>query len=421
MIYVCDAIMGSGKSSAVINYMNSNPDRKYIYITPYLEEAKRIKDSCPDLDFIEPRVGADGCGKTKASHAATLISNGRNIASTHQAFTRYTKAMLEDIREQGYSLIIDENLELLKRMDLSKDDFSALVELGLVSVDGGKVRRTNKEYSGALLKKPLSMIESTEMYSYASSNPMYWLLPVELLTSFSDVYILTYLFEGQGIYYYLKMNDLEYEMIGVRNNDGIYEFCDYPGDLPEYVKHLKDKIHICDDPRLNEIGQRKDALSATKFKTGRVDMQKLKGNLRSFFRRKYKDIPAKNRMWTVFKGDDSSGVSEGCIKQLAEKGYLNSHVQYNARATNKYRNKTVLAYLVNVYMNLPDKQFYQSRGLKVDEDMYSLSVLVQWIWRSAIRDGQDIYIYLPSRRMRELLTSWINSFDNGGVQNEASN
>ena len=129
---------------------------------------------------------------------------------------------------------------------------------------------------------------------------------------------------------------------------------------------------------------------------------------RSFFRRTHKDKPAKCRMWTVFKGNDSSGVPEGCVKKLADKGYLNSHVQYNARATNKYREKTVLAYLVNVYMNLPDKQFYLSRGLDVDEDMYSLSVLVQWIWRSAIRDGEDIYIYIPSRRMRELLINWIN-------------
>lgn len=42
MIKVCDAIMGSGKSSAAITYMNEHPDDKFIYITPYLNEVKRI-------------------------------------------------------------------------------------------------------------------------------------------------------------------------------------------------------------------------------------------------------------------------------------------------------------------------------------------------------------------------------------------
>ncbi len=419
MIYVCDAIMGSGKSTAIINYMNGNPERKYIYITPYLDEAGRIRESCPDLGFIEPESNAKGCGKSKASHAAMLIGQGKNIASTHQAFLTYSKSMLANIREQGYTLVIDENIELLKRMDIKRDDYQILIDSGYVEVVDGRLKRTDKAYRGSWASKQLDLIEKVDMYTYSKDRPMYWLLPVNLVTSFRDVFILTYLFEGQGIYHYMRINHLDYQMIGVRNDSGRYTFCDYPGDVPAYTKNLKNKIHICMDERLNEIGQRKDALSATKFKTGKVDMQKLKGNLRSFFRRMHKDIPAKKRMWTVFKGGDSSGVRDSCVKMLADKGYLRSHVQYNARATNKYREKTVLAYLVNVYMNLPDKQFYQSRGLEVDENKYSLSVLVQWIWRSAIRDGEDIYLYIPSRRMRELLINWIDSFDQGGDGDEA--
>ena len=42
-IKVCDAIMSAGKSSAAIAYMNANKERKFIYITPDLEEAARIK------------------------------------------------------------------------------------------------------------------------------------------------------------------------------------------------------------------------------------------------------------------------------------------------------------------------------------------------------------------------------------------
>ena len=33
--------------------------------------------------------------------------------------------------------------------------------------------------------------------------------------------------------------------------------------------------------------------------------------------------------------------------------------------------------------------------------------MIQWIWRSRIRNDQDINIYIPSVRMRNLLNSWI--------------
>jgi hypothetical protein len=59
-------------------------------------------------------------------------------------------------------------------------------------------------------------------------------------------------------------------------------------------------------------------------------------------------------------------------------------------------------------MNVGEKLMYAGRGCDIDEDVYALSVMLQWIWRSAIRDGKDITLYLPSVRMRELLVSWIN-------------
>ena len=65
-------------------------------------------------------------------------------------------------------------------------------------------------------------------------------------------------------------------------------------------------------------------------------------------------------------------------------------------------------------MNVGDKRFYCNHGVEVDDDMYALSTMVQWIWRSAIRDGKEIFIYIPSRRMRELLIDWINRVSKEG-------
>ena len=46
MIYILDAVMGTGKTTAAINYMNEHPDQKFIYITPFLEEVSRVKKKC---------------------------------------------------------------------------------------------------------------------------------------------------------------------------------------------------------------------------------------------------------------------------------------------------------------------------------------------------------------------------------------
>ncbi|MEG2695893.1 MAG: hypothetical protein RR966_15745, partial [Acinetobacter sp.] len=41
------------------------------------------------------------------------------------------------------------------------------------------------------------------------------------------------------------------------------------------------------------------------------------------------------------------------------------------------------------------------------EDIFALSEMVQWVWRSAIREGNPINIYVPSSRMRDLLERWL--------------
>lgn len=56
----------------------------------------------------------------------------------------------------------------------------------------------------------------------------------------------------------------------------------------------------------------------------------------------------------------------------------------------------------------PDiKQFVKHYPIEFDDDLCALSTLLQWIWRSQIRVGKPINIYIPSERMRELLLQWI--------------
>lgn len=408
MIKVCNAIMGSGKSSAAITYMNEHKDRKFIFITPFLEESKRIKDGCPDLNFVEPSYRSPKHGFSKIEHTEYLISKGANITTTHSAFKRYTKDMLSRIREFEYTLIIDENVDVLEEMEANPYDLQLAIDSGFIKEVDGEYQITDKEYKGVALNDGLLSIARTRNLVRVNEDGTtiyYWSLPADLVSSFKDVFILTYMFECQSICYFLDMYKLVYKYIGVRQcDDGMYRFVDETGIVPEYVKALATKIHILDNDRMNSVGNNKCDLSLSWFNKNSDNIVQLKNNIANCYKNIW-DAPQSKRMWGTFKSAEH---------KLKGKGYIKSFLVFNARATNKYKDRTCLVYAVNIFMNVGVKLFYQRHGIRVDEDMYALSTMIQWIWRSAIRDGRDINIYIPSKRMRTLLISWINSVSGEG-------
>ena len=59
--------------------------------------------------------------------------------------------------------------------------------------------------------------------------------------------------------------------------------------------------------------------------------------------------------------------------------------------------------------------YFNEKGLKeINKDKYALSILLQWIWRSRIRNIADsdenrkIDLYLPSSRMKHILMDWLS-------------
>jgi len=60
-------------------------------------------------------------------------------------------------------------------------------------------------------------------------------------------------------------------------------------------------------------------------------------------------------------------------------------------------------------MNPIEKHFFHQHDVLIDEDLLALSDLLQWIFRSAVREGKPVQIYVPSRRMRTLLIKWLNN------------
>lgn len=398
-ISVCDSIMGSGKTNAAINLMNNDEKGRYIFITPYLDEVERIKAECGGKRFVSP----ENKGRGKLDNLHTLLADGRNIASTHALFSAYTPKTCELLEKGGYTLILDEVFGVVNVLDKHADDIRLMVDSGLIAIeDGGRVRWLDDGYSGNDYRALKETAQAGNLFLYGNCL-LFWTFPVRVFASFVHVLILTYLFDAQLQKYYYDLNGITVRYIGTKKTENGYVFTDEP-EPPDFVRTIKGRIHILNDRKLNAIGTRRHALSASWFcehrrREKRDSITRLKNNLVNVFRNRWK-VPAQQKMWTTFKAHKNV---------LAGKGYTKGFVPCNLRATNEYRGRTHLAYCANIFFNPFLKKYFISRGAQVDEDKYALSELVQWIWRSSIRDGGEIWIYIPSHRMRGLLEGWLDS------------
>lgn len=83
-------------------------------------------------------------------------------------------------------------------------------------------------------------------------------------------------------------------------------------------------------------------------------------------------------MWTTFKDHKNS---------LKGNGYTKGVVSCNSRATNEYKDRTAMAYICNWFVQPSINNFFKANGIKIDEERIALSMLVQYIFKSVIREG----------------------------------
>lgn len=391
--------MGRGKSSAAIRYMNKNKrSKRFLYITPYLNEVDRICEQC---DFDQ----SDSDHMSKSAELKVYLRRGKNIAATHSLFYLMDDEALEIVREQHYSLIVDESINVIERLNVSDKDFALITEQ-LTVEDAGVLHWKDADYSGRFT-------DYKEMADTGSlcrlDNALLNIMRPDLLFAFDEVFMLTYLFDGQYQKAYLDFFGIGYRVIGVVEDGGEYSFADGP-DAPPPVDY-RDLIRIVDSEKMNAPGGSKYALSKNWFTRrgyDNDDVRALRCNMRRFFQG-IPDGDSSTRLWTTFKDDRDKLVDKRNGR------FRSNFLQVGARATNEYRERTDIAYMANRFVDPNLMKFFAGRGVELDADRYALSEMLQWIWRSAIREGRPINLYIPSSRMRGLLIDWINDVSQGRV------
>lgn len=316
---------------------------------------------------------------------------------------------LELVRERHYSLIIDESIQVIERLNVTEKDFDLIVNQ-LTEDDGsGILRWKDKDYTGRFYDyKEMADVGALYQLDSALLN----IMSPSMLKAFDEVFMLTYLFDGQYQKAYLEFFGFEYRIVGVEHDSDGYFFSDKP-DSPPPIDY-RQLINIVDNPKMNKPGDGKYALSKSWFARRRydnTDIRALRNNLKKFFQ-EVTESDASTRLWTSFK-DDQNKLTD------AKTGRFRSNfLQVSARATNEYRDKTDIAYMVNRFIDPNLTKFFATKDISINSDNFALSEMLQWIWRSAIRDDKPINLYIPSRRMRGLLINWINTTNQGGLHIE---
>lgn len=433
-ITVIDALMGSGKSSKAIEIMNTEKDKTFIYITPLLSEVDRVCSEVKGMYLCT--------GESKLSSLKDHLIEGRSVAITHSLFHNFDNETVSIIASlENTCLIIDETVDCYQRVKISKANIDMMVENNLLRIEETASLK-KKVVLGEFIKglsqceQYFHLLEDRDVYVDSDGQLMIAMLPSGIYNVVDEVFIMTYNFKDTDMHCYLSFNDYDFTVKGVKNCAGEYRIVPF---VETSGARYKDLITICDNPKMNAIGKlprnsQKKPLSKSWYmspKVGSAEFNVLRKNCVNFFQR-YSETKASHNMFTTFKDGDSYEYArddsnlryikenfEGKLKkgrqwiaQIMDYPYNDTKentcfVPFNTRATNEYSDKKALAFLVDVHYDLGVKSFFSDYDIFLDNDKYALNTLLQWLWRSQIRKGEPVHLYIPSERMRKLLMEWL--------------
>lgn len=423
-ITVIDSIMGSGKTSWLIDHLRSakaglfsddveGRDRRYMVLTPLVDETLRIQTSCPEADLRDPKKEVGN----KSKHLRLLIEDNRNIVTTHSLFRLMTQETYRLIAERSYHLVIDEALSCFDLFDEIKPaDVAILFREGMVYEDEatGKLRWNHKDHGhypvNGVFDYVRTFCDNGNLVVYrpgkGERKVLLWELPAEFLRCFKSVTIMTYLFEGSPLSAFLRSEGFTFDMKAVNKGQLVdhadADDADIKAQLRPLVRVYQGQAnkHGKADPQRKRPGGQGNPLSSSWFKRAdAMTLKALRASTMNFFKT-FAQTQSKANMWTTFKAYRN---------RLAGEGYARAFVPVNQKATNEFIDRKSAAYLCNIFHHPDIKGFFRQKGLALDDDMYALSEMIQWIWRTQIRTGKPITVYIPSERMRALFLNWLEN------------
>ena len=414
-VTVIDSVMGSRKTTNMIKFMEENQDKKYLYISPFKAEVGdgntgdkgRLQVQLPDMFPVTsmPKNVGDG----KLDGLKKLLGLGVNIATTHALFCRFDEEATQMILEKDYVVIIDEAVDCVEiKDDLTEREIKALVDSKWIKIDEDNIVTWNEdevpEYDGRY--EDVKALSNTGGLRLFENKYLVVEYPPKLLKECRECYVMSYLFTGSLMSCWMEANGIDWVEADL-STFGLVK--------PEIIKkNIRKQLTVLSARKLDNLYTKdhhiKYRYSSTWYKKNssvaeRLEVKKALESCVSNHK-----TPDGMVFWTTFK--DHKGRLEG---KGYKKGYispdtgveLESFLHYNAKAINDYRHHDLVMHTVNLFRNPTEIRYFDWRGVKFNEDRWALSELLQFVWRSRIREGQPTKVLVISKRMRNLLLEWL--------------
>lgn len=419
-VEILDSIMGSNKTNRVLDWIDSNPNERYLYISPLLSEVDNTSRLATNLKHVSFEFPTTDDSDTKSDDLLAKLEIGANISCTHSLYLGMSEKHLDLIEKYGYIVIIDEEVGVIDAFKkYSTDDLAYLSANGDIEIseEDGMISWVGAELGKkAKYKQFYNLCKAKAVYATRRSDTMLVTqMPVELFTRAKRVIIMTYMFKGNVLDNFLKLKKVE-----------VIPFTDVS---PTII----DKQSIRDLIDLKPLDRKLLKLGMSVYAYGKMDKKGF-DLISNYIRSTGLSVgaKAKDTMYTCPK--DISPVEMKSGKRVAPRGFLTYKTDLidddgntlldtkgkpktqdnfcwlhsGCRATNKYSYKWYLAHCYDRHPNLSVETYLYEYGSPIDKNVFALSEMLQWIWRSRIRNGEPIVLAIPNMRMHNLFLDWLN-------------
>ena len=403
IVEVLDGLMGSGKTTKILEWIDNNPNEKFLFVSPLLsevEEGGRVTSSVNSVTFECPSVSEH---ETKSDHLLKLLENGVNIACTHSLYLAVKDEHLNLIEKMGYILIIDEEVNVVDVIDgYSRDDYRWLYENKKIEVSDtdGMISWVCKTDVGEDNKyfKFKNLCDYQALYvTKRDSCMMVTHLPIKLMTSAKRVVVLTYMFEGNMLHKFLQLKGVE----TVRFDEVVLN--EVNGDE---IRNLVNLLPL--DKKVSQL-----SLSSTWYEDANEEQLKTVSRYISNIARKYcgdftdlmYTLPKKRHLSN--RGNVNIVKPIKFYRKKIEGEWSYNWIPVQMRATNDYKHKSVAIHCQNRFPLVAVSSYLSDYNCAIDVKVFALSEMVQWIWRSRIREGKPITLAIANKRMYNLFKSWL--------------
>lgn len=452
-IAVLDAMPGSGKTTAITQYLKDENLNHVLFVSPFKSE---VEDELPNrklkgLHYVHPQSGRGG----KVTQLKDLIRLGdtssgnrqHKITCTHSAFTRLTPEIFDQLGH--YTLIIDETLDVINQLDeVRQYSDHILMSSGTVDLtkryhfndqswfdnlhtnDKEVFNETGDGYKDFMFKL-CQMASMKQLYRYSEGN-WFRMLPIELLTKAKRVIIMTHGFENSFMHCWLKLHGIKHSYID-NENLGLVSENDLKSKLISNLQFVEptatiaslaegrrgyESLSVSHWKSLKE-GEKVEAIAKALNNLAKVKMMADRANLfwtcPKFIRTDIESNASKLKgKITLQKPYEVADTEFSDLSEIDEQSGTehSSWLPCNIKARNDFRHITNCIYAFSLnpppsILNLLEATSGLDKG-KI-EATFKLNNLLQFIFRGSIRENKPMKLCIIPHRTRGLLDEFLRA------------